>query len=320
MNFAFVGTPDFSAWVLSDLAALSRRPALVISQPDRPQGRGRKVNAPAAALEARRLGIDCVQVADINDPALVACLQAVEVTTLVVAAFGQMLKGPLLDSFLCLNVHASLLPGYRGAAPIERALAAGEPAVGVSIMRMVRGLDEGPCALQTSVSVSLRDDAGSVGRVLALLGAVGTDQVLTGVADGTVSWAEQHGEATYAPRLGPPDCVLDPFKRAGSVHDQVRSLSPGIGARATSGGLGFKVWRTWPYGRPGLEPVPGAGARVAGRPGKLRTGGGRLFIGCEQGVVEVLLVQPAGKNKMPASDFLRGYGSRLGQSLDLLVG
>jgi methionyl-tRNA formyltransferase len=316
VTFVFAGTPAFAAWVLADLAALGRRPALVVSQPDRPRGRGRKATAPPAVLEAGLLGLECLQAENINDPAVAARLRATGVSTLVVAAYGQILKLPLLESFLCLNVHASLLPAYRGAAPIERALAAGESCTGVSIMRMAEGLDEGPWALQTSVSVGPRDDCGSIGRVLALLGATGIDRVLTGLAEGTVGWTAQQGMATYAAKLCAADWWLDPARGASAVHDQVRSLSPAIGAWTISGGVEFKVWRTWPYGQPGLEPLPYEGAGVSGRPGEVQISGTRLFVGCGQGAIEVLMVQPAGKSKMAASDFVRGYAGRLGKRLD----
>jgi methionyl-tRNA formyltransferase len=267
-------------------------------------------------VEACRMGLECVQAENINDPAVLTSLRAGGVSILVVAAYGQILRAPLLESLLCLNVHASLLPADRGAAPIERALAAGESCTGVSIMRMVEGLDQGPWALQTSVSVGPRDDGGSIGRVLAFLGATGVDQVLTGLAEETVRWIEQEGTATYAAKLCAADLRLDPAKGAAAVHDQVRSLSPEIGVWARSGGVEFKVWRTWPYGQPGLELLPSEGAGVSGHPGEIRVGGVRLFIGCGQGAVEVLIVQPAGKNKMAAADFVRGYGARLGERLE----
>ena len=316
MKYAFAGTPEFAASVLRHLVALGRRPALVISQPDRPRGRGRKPAAPPVAVEAGRLGLDCAQEADINDPGVLDRLRGAGVDTLVVAGFGQMLQQRLFDSLMCLNVHASLLPAYRGAAPIERALAAGEQRVGVSIMKMVGGLDEGPWALQSSVSVSLRDDAGSVARVLAALGSCGVDQILTGLADGTVSWTEQQGTPSYAAKLGTAGQILDIAQGATVVHDQVRSLSPDIGARVEVGGMVLKIWRTWPYGQSGLEPVPGPVAVVSGEPGRLRVWGARLFAGCGFGAVEVLLVQPAGKGRMPVADFLRGYGGRLGERLE----
>jgi methionyl-tRNA formyltransferase len=122
--------------------------------------------------------------------------------------------------------------------------------------------------------------------------------------------------ATYAAKLCAADWWLDPARGASAVHDQVRSLSPAIGAWTRSGGVEFKVWRTWPYGQPGLEPLPYEGAGVSGRPGEVQISGTRLFVGCGQGAIEVLMVQPAGKSKMAASDFVRGYAGRLGKRLD----
>jgi methionyl-tRNA formyltransferase len=315
VKFALAGTPDFAAWVLSDLDNLGRRPVLVVSQPDRPQGRGRRPTPPPAMVEAARLGLECLQTEDINSPDVLRYLRAAGVDTLLVTAFGQILKEPLLESLLCLNIHASLLPAYRGAAPIERALAAGESRTGVSIMRITEGLDEGPWALQTSVSIGLRDDAGSIGRISALLGAVGTDQVMRGLADGTITWTQQEaGRGSYATKLGVDDCLLDTTRGARAAHDQVRSLSPAVGAHAVCGGLRVKIWRTWPYGQPGLKPVPKPGAAALDASGRVVAKDGRLFVGCAEGAVEILTIQPAGKSRMEAAAFLRGYQSRLGDS------
>ena len=317
MNFAFAGAPDFAARTLEHLVALGRRPTLVMSQPDRPVGRGRKAAAPPAAVAAQRLGLELIQPQDINAPEALDQLRTAGVEVLVVAAFGQILRDSLLDSVLCINVHGSLLPAYKGAAPIERALAAGEACTGVSVMKITAALDSGPWALQTTISIGLRDDAGSIARALAFLGARGVDQVLTGLEDGTVVWTEQEGEAepVYAEKLCWQDCLLDTARPARAVHDQVRSLSPRVGARVASGGLQFKVWRSWPYGHLGLTPVPAEGAGVAGRPGQIAATTSRLFVGCAQGAVEVLCVQPDGKSKMSGAEFLRGYRSRLGGTI-----
>jgi methionyl-tRNA formyltransferase len=262
------------------------------------------------------LGLHLVQPEDINASDVIDRMRSAGAQALVVSAFGQILRKHLLDSLLCINVHGSLLPAYRGAAPIERALAAGEECIGVTIMRITEHLDAGPCALQTSLSLNLWDDAGSVARALAFLGARGVDQVLLGVEDGTVAWTDQEeGEPVYAEKLGWADCLLDPARSAKAVHDQVRSLSPRVGARVKSGSLPFKVWRTWPYGQPGLAPVPAQAAPVTGRAGQVAIVGERLFVGCEEGVVELLSVQPDGKGKMSAAAFLRGYRRRLGELL-----
>jgi methionyl-tRNA formyltransferase len=257
-----------------------------------------------------------VQVADINSPETLSLVQETGVGKVVVAAFGQILGPAFLGHFLCMNIHASLLPAYRGAAPIERAIAAGEAQLGVTIMRMVEGLDEGPWALQSRMSLGPWDDAGSAARKLAVLGAEGVDQVLTGLDDGTVTWTQQGPGATYAAKLSVSDMFLDPDKPATRVHDQVRSLSPHLGANVSSGGLKWKVWRAWPYGVGGFEATPCFAQTAEGRPGVLVWEKGRLFLGCAEGVLELLLVQPAGRGKMAVADFLRGYADRLGTKLD----
>ncbi len=320
MRYAFAGTPDFAAWVLKGLAEVGRMPDLVISQPDRPCGRGRRAATPPAALEAQRLGVPCVQTENLNSDEMLDLLRSRKIGTLVVAAFGQILRARLLESLDCLNVHASLLPEYRGAAPIQRAIADGKPATGVTIMRITQALDSGPVALQKSVSIDLFDDAGSIARTLAWLGAVGLDQVLRGMDDGSVVWTEQAGATTYAQKLSVVDSNLDINRPARSVHDQVRSLSPDIGARTSSGEVTFKIWRTWPFGENGSKPLPPAALDVAGDPGRIADVGQRLFVGCAAGAVEILAVQPSGKSRMTAAEFLRGYRARLGDNLGAAQG
>ena len=315
MKFAFAGTPEFASWVLVNLVELGWRPSLVISQPDRPRGRGRPVGTPAVVCEAGHLGLECVQTDDINEPRVLERLRDANVSALVVASFGQMLGRTLLESVLCLNVHTSLLPKYRGAAPIERALAAGERSTGVTVMRVTERLDEGPWALQKELSLSLHDDAGSVARALAVLGAIGIAQVLVAIADGTVEWTPQQGPSSYAHKLTCDDCELDFTMGAKAVHDRVRSLSPAVGARVSSGDLDLKILRTWPYGQAGLPKLPAAALPAAGAPGKVVALADRLFVGCGEGAIEVLLVQPAGRARMTAAAFLRGYGGRLAQGL-----
>ncbi len=317
MRFAFAGTPEFAAWVLEGLVGVGRLPSLVISQPDRPCGRGRRAATPPAALTARCLGLDCMQTDDLNSDEMLGLLRVERIDTLVVAAFGQILRPRLLESLECLNVHASLLPEYRGAAPIQRAIADGKTETGVTIMRITQALDSGPVALQKCTSVDLYDDAGSIARTLAWLGAAGLDQVLRGMSDGTVTWTEQEGATTYAQKLSVVDSDLNIDRPARSVHDQVRSLSPDIGARTSSGEVTFKVWRTWPFDEIGSRPIPPAALDVAGAPGRIGEVGQRLFVGCAAGAVEILAVQPAGKSRMTAAEFLRGYRAKLGDQLDL---
>ena len=314
MTFAFAGTPQFAAWVLRELVELGRVPALVVSQPDRPRGRGRAGSAPETVVEAGRLGLVCLQTADINSVELLDSLKRAGVGTLVVAAFGQLLKRPLLDALECINLHASLLPKYRGAAPIERALMAGETATGVSIMRITEELDAGPWAQQSEVSVSARQDAGSLARLLAVAGAGAVAEVLDSIADGTVRWTEQAGTSTYAEKLRPAECWLDLQSEARRVHDQVRALSPRLGARVRLGDTEVKIWRTWPFGGTDIDaPAPLRGRRLAC--GSIWAGEGHLYLGCAEGILELLELQPVCKARMSAAEFLRGYGKKLGETV-----
>ena len=314
MRFAFAGTPEFGARVLRDLLDRGLRPLLVVSQPDRPAGRSRRLVSPEVAAIARQNDLPVLQTADINSPDVRAALVDAGVECLVVASFGQLLRADILATFLCLNVHASLLPAYRGAAPIVRALMAGETEIGVSLMRMTAGLDEGPWALQRTLSITPRDDAGSVGRALALLGALAIEEVFEIMAEGEITWTDQPDGSTYAHKVCPADRVFDPRLSARRLHDRVRALSPGIGCEARSaGGLAFKVWRTWPRQnapgdeKPTTRPIPG----------RLTREGARLFVDCCDGALELVTVQPAGKRPMRASELLRGYGSRLGENLEV---
>jgi methionyl-tRNA formyltransferase len=313
VKFAYAGTPDFAAWVLAHLLETGNSPSLVLTQPSRPKGRGRKPAPPPVVAVAHGAGIPCLQTDNINSAEVAERIDSSGVETLVVAAFGQILKPYLLERCLCLNVHASLLPAYRGAAPIERALAAGELITGVSIMRMVERLDEGPWALQTSLSIGLRDDAGSVARNLAMLGANGVDQALRGAQAANLEWTEQHGPVSYAAKISARDGVLDLSRRSLDAHNQVRALSATGGVRAQIGETGVKIWGSWPYGGAGPVASASAAQSVQDRRGALVAEQGRLFVGCGSGALELLVVQPAGRNRMSAADFLRGYGSRLGE-------
>lgn len=256
------------------------------------------------------MGLPVLRTPDINEDAVLATLADLGIDVLLVAAFGQLLKPRLLQALSCINIHASLLPRHRGAAPIHWALRNGEAETGVCVMRIEEALDAGPVAAATRLSIGPRDDAGSVGRALALLGALAADQVFTAMVDGTVEWQAQGEGWTYAPKVGPDDRALRPELAAVAVHNLVRSLAPETGAELDCGGLRLKVLRTWPW-EAAADGLPEAGREVAGRPGCWGFDKNRLFLGCAQDVVEVLLIQPAGKSAMSAAEFVRGYGRRL---------
>ena len=326
MRFAFAGTPQFGAWVLEGMVRIGRRPELVLTQPARPRGRGRKPADPPVAVLASRLELPLLATPQVNDPGVLRALRSTRADCLVVAAFGQLFSSAFLDALPCYNVHASLLPLYRGPAPIHWALRNGDGETGVSIMRIVPELDAGPVAGRVRVSVSLWDDGASLGRALAVLGALAMDKALQAIEDGMIEWQEQPEIGTYAPKVTAADRILDLRRPALSCHNLVRSLVPEAAAELQAASLVVKVWRTWPWPAPAdpcapgpKSPGPGLAAEatsVCGRPGHVARGKGeqnreRLFVGCGEGVLELLQVQPAGRNIMTAAEFLRGYGSRV---------
>lgn len=297
--------------MLSDLVAAGITPVLTFTQPDRPQGRGRQLASCPVARLGESLALPVLRTPDINSAEVAEALTASGVEVLVVAAFGQLLGPELLASVDCINVHASLLPKYRGAAPIYWALRNGDSETGVCVMRIVRALDAGPVAALTRLSIGPRDDAGSLGRSLALLGALSVRQVLEGMADGTVEWREQDGEWTYAAKVGPAERVLHPEGASAlDCHNLVRALSPEVGADLGVEGLRLKVWRSWP--RTGDDQnLPAEARALAGRPALWAALKDRLFLGCSQGVLEIFSLQAAGKQAVSAAEFVRGYGRRL---------
>jgi methionyl-tRNA formyltransferase len=254
-------TAPFGADVLERLAA-KHDVAFLLTRPDRPRGRGRRPGAPPAKEAAARLGIPVLQPErlepDLELPA----------ETVVIAAYGVLIPTPLLDRALWLNVHPSLLPRWRGAAPVERAIMAGDAETGVTIHETVPELDAGPIAAQRAFPIEPDDDAGAVFAKAAPLAAQLLDEVLP-----EPSFRPQPPEGvTYAEKIGPADRVIDWSRPAGEIVDQVRALSPHIGARGELHGRQVTVWK----------------ARVA------------------DGRVEPLEVQPAGRRRMTYEEFLRG--------------
>ncbi len=291
MRTVYLGTSDFAARVLEHLAGSAHRPALVVTRPNRPKGRGRKLSPPPVADAARALGIDLIQPEDLHAGATLANIEAAEPEALVLCAYGALVKAPLLDRFEIYNVHPSLLPRWRGAAPVERAIMAGDGETGVSIMRLTAGLDSGPVCLQGSEPIGPEDDYGTVAERLQALGAA----LLLRALDEQPAFVEQpEAGVTYAEKLGAADRTLDADASPEALDRTVRGLRPHIGARVALGEDGFLgVWAA----RPGA-PAPGDGLRV--EDGVLRFGG-----------LELLEVQPAGGRRMTAGEWLRGAGSFL---------
>jgi methionyl-tRNA formyltransferase len=292
----YLGTSDFAAAVLRRLADSEHRPTLVVTRPDRPRGRGRRLASPAVARAARELGLEVAQPETVNAPDAMTQIAAAAPEVVCVCAFGALIKEPLLSAHPILNVHPSLLPRWRGAAPVERAIMAGDAATGVSIMRLTEGLDSGPVCLSQSEPIHEDDTYGSLAERLQTLGG---DLLVRALSESPACVEQDDAAATYAEKIGADDRWLDPARPAVELQRRVRALNPHIGARLQlAGGDALGVRRATVAAAPPDGPAPGELAERAGR----------LLLGCSPGVLELLEVQPAGSRPMEAAAYLRGHG------------
>jgi len=297
LSVVYLGTSEFAAAVLERLAADERhRPSLVVTRPDRPSGRGRRLASPPVARTARRLGLPVAQPPRVNDPEAVAAITGAAAAdppaSVVVCAFGALIGEALLAAQPILNVHPSLLPRWRGAAPVERAIMAGDETTGVSIMRLTAGLDEGPVCLAGEEPIRPDDDYGSLSRRLEALGG----ELLVRALQERPPFHEQASDGvTYAEKIGPEDRLLDPARPAAQLERTVRALHPHIGAR-----LAMPSGETIGVQRARLSDEPLAEGALADR-------GGRLLLGASPGTLELLEVKPPGGRGMDAAAYLRGH-------------
>jgi methionyl-tRNA formyltransferase len=291
----YLGTSQFATAVLAALAASDHRPALVVTPPDRRQGRGRRLAPPPVALAARKAGLELLQADNVNEaPAREAILGA-DPDVVVVCAFGQIIREPLLGAVEMLNVHPSLLPRWRGAAPIERAIMAGDARTGVSIIRLTEGLDSGPIALAEPIAIEAGEAFGSLAERLAELGGALMVRALDAHERGELRMTEQdEALATYAEKVSPDERRLDPARPAIELERVVRALTPHIGAHLELAGAS----------RLGVREA----SAVAGdlEQGELAAGEGQLLLGCGDGALRLDAVQPPGGRPMAAADYLRG--------------
>ncbi len=294
MRTVYVGTSEFAAKVLERLAASPHRPALVVTRPDRPRGRGRRLAPPPVAVTTAELGIDLDQPASINDPQAIARIDAVEPEAICVCAFGALIREPLLSAYRMLNVHPSLLPRWRGAAPVERAIMAGDEQTGVSIMVLTAGLDSGPVCLAQPEPIASED---TYGTLAARLQASGGALLVQALDEDPACCAQDDALATYADKISSGERALDPHRSAAELARVVRALTPHIGAHvalADGSSLGVRAARAVPSG-PGLPPV-----------GTVSFDGPVPVLGCAHGALELQVVQPPGRRAMRGEDFLRG--------------
>lgn len=301
MRLVFAGTPPFAATVLDGLLRSRHEVGLVISQPDSRRGRGRKSSATPVAALARESGCELLQPERIGE---VAC-QIANFDALVVAAYGQILRAETLGATIggAWNVHASLLPAYRGAAPVERAIMAGEGTSGITIMRMTEGLDEGPFISQREIAVEPDATGGELMDTLAGLGAEAIVEAMDLVEKDAARLREQdEAKASYAAKISPPERFVDWRLDARRVHDHIRALSPHIGARAThpevDGPVKLLRSRILHQADTGILDKPS--------PGEILIRDRRIVVGCGAGAVEILELQIPGARAMSSVDFLVG--------------
>jgi methionyl-tRNA formyltransferase len=292
----YLGTSDFAAEVLRRLAGSAHRPTLVVTPPDRPQGRGRRVQPPPAAELARETGLALLQVEDVNAPQVLEQIRAAEPEAVAVCAFGQIIREPLLSEWQMLNVHPSLLPRWRGAAPIERSIMAGDELTGVSVMRVTAGLDSGPVAIREEVAVGAEDDFEALSGRLAELGGELLVRALDMQAAGELELEEQDdAEATYAEKIDSTERRLDPYRPAEELARAVRALTPHVGAYLeTNDGERLGVRRA--------RPVD-----VGVKKGEVRAEWGAMLVGCGRGALRLDVVQLPGGKPMAADAYLRGH-------------
>jgi methionyl-tRNA formyltransferase len=290
----FVGTSSFAVAVLERLAASPHRPVLVVSRPNSRQGRGRRLAAPPVAAAAAELGLELVQPPSINDEPARARIAAARPEAACICAYGGLIKEPLLSSYPMLNVHPSLLPRWRGAAPIERAIMAGDERTGVTIMRLDAGLDSGPICAQVEEPIASEDTYGSLSARLAALGG----ELLVGTLEQMPACSPQdHSLATYAEKITAEDRRLDPAQPAAALERVVRALTPHIGA-----------WVQLEDGtRLGVIGARAAPSGGGGQPGALIVRDGMPRLVCGEGELWLTCVKPPGRRAMSGQEWVRGH-------------
>lgn len=304
MRIVFMGTPDFAVAVLEAVAAAGHEIAAVYTQPPRPAGRGKKPRPTPVGARAEEMGLEVRTPLNFRDPAEREAFAALGADAAVVVAYGLILPQAVLDAPAhgCFNLHASLLPRWRGAAPIQRAIMAGDAETGVAVMRMEAGLDTGPVALVARTPITADDTAATLHDRLAALGAPLMAEALAGLKTGTLELTPQPEEGVYAPKIDKAEARIDWTRPAAEVDRLIRGLSPFPGAWFTLDGERVKAL---------MSAVTEAGEGAA--PGE--TLDDALTVACGEGAVRLLKLQRAGKGAMEVDVFLRGTPVAKGASL-----
>jgi methionyl-tRNA formyltransferase len=293
-----MGTPQFAVPPLHALAEAGHEIAGVVTRIDKPAGRGRNVAAPPVKAVALQMGLPVYQPKRVREPASIDALRELNPEVIVVAAYGQILPKEILalPKYGCINIHASLLPAYRGAAPINWAVIRGDKETGITIMQMDEGMDTGAVLMQESHPIGPRDTSGTLTEKLSVLGAKLITKALPLVQSGGLKPVVQDGsKATLAPLLKKEDGLVDWTLPAADIHNRVRGFSPWPGAYTFLENGMIKILET--------EVLPGEGEPALMRRGADNT----LEVGTGKGSLRIVLLLPAGKKPMHAADFLRGH-------------
>lgn len=300
-----MGTPEFAVPSLNALCDAGLTPMAVVTAPDKPRGRGQRLSPTAVKAAALERGIDTIlQPESVKDPAFAVQVRDLAPDVIVVVAFRILPAAVFTAARLgAFNLHGSLLPRWRGAAPINRAIMAGDTETGVTTFFLKEQVDTGSIILKRAMPIGPDETAGSVHDRMMVLGAEAVVETTRMILDGTAEAQPQDDTlATPAPRIFPDDCRVDWTQTAVGVHNHIRGLSPYPGAWTMHDGTLLKLYLARPS-----DPVPDLLQGPPPAPGEVGVEDNRLFIGCADGLLELLEVQQAGKRRLPAQDFLNGY-------------
>lgn len=304
-KIVFMGTPAFSAPILRMLHEEGYNIAAVVTQPDRPVGRKKVLTPPPVKEEALQLGLPVIQPEKLRGSQELEEILALNADLVVTAAFGQILPKELLDAprLGCINVHASLLPAYRGGAPIHQAIIDGQATTGVTIMYMAEKLDAGDIISQREIAIEDTDNTGTMFDKLSAVGRELLKETMPSIIDGTNARIPQNESlVTFARNISREQELIDWNNEARALYNQVRGLHPWPVAYTTFEGANFKVWEA-KVGETSTNAVPGEVVKIEKDHFEVATGDG--------GTLALYDVQPAGKKRMTAEEFLRGTGSKL---------
>ncbi len=310
MRILFMGTPDFALFTLRALVERGENIIGVVTQPDKPRGRGYALTPPPVKVFAAEQGIEVLQPTTLRGEEFAAELKRLDPEIIVVVAYGKILPENVLayPKYGCVNVHGSLLPEYRGAAPMQRAILEGKRETGITTMLMAAGLDTGDMLLRESVAIDVNDNFETVHDKLGAVGAALLLRTLDGLREGVITpEVQDDSRATYAAKIEKADCVLDFTKTAREVHDRIRALSPfPLSFTHTADGKMLKVV---------ASELTDADTKGAASGTVLSLDGGRITVACSEGAVALLTVLPEGKKRMSAADFINGRKIAVGDVL-----